>query len=294
MAAPPPLSIGLPVHNGARYLAAALGSLLDQTWGDYELLIQDNASTDDTGEICQAFAAADARVHYRRNPTNLGAARNYMLTLERARGRFFKWAAHDDVCAPGFLAACMAELAARPELVLCHARSLRIDADGRVTGEYANEVEALDERPSQRFRRMIRTPHYCIPVFGIHRIETLRRTPGHGDHVGADRNLLAELALLGKIRLLPEPLFQRRDHAQSSISAFRDERARRAWFDPAQAGRRTYPTWRRLREYAASIRRAPLAPGDRLACLTELAGWIGGRHHTGARNARLLTAELLG
>ncbi|MEE4330065.1 MAG: glycosyltransferase, partial [Wenzhouxiangella sp.] len=217
------LSIGLPVYNGERYLAGALGALLDQTYRDFELIVADNASTDRTAEICRAFAAGDERVRYLRNEKNLGAARNYNLTLDQARGRYFKWAAHDDLCHPDFLARCIAVLEAEPETVLVHSRSCAIDDRGRTIGRYDQEVPFDADRPSERFAPAILTPHVCISVFGVMRRDVLMQTIRHGDWVGADRNLLAELALHGRIRLLPEVLFKRRVHEQASIHRFTDE-----------------------------------------------------------------------
>jgi glycosyltransferase involved in cell wall biosynthesis len=72
----PLVSIGLPVYNGERFLGAALESIVSQSWADLEVVVSDNASTDRTPEICSAFASRDPRVHYRRNPHNLGAAPN--------------------------------------------------------------------------------------------------------------------------------------------------------------------------------------------------------------------------
>jgi glycosyltransferase involved in cell wall biosynthesis len=290
---PPRLSIGLPVFNGERYVAAALGSLLDQTFTDFELIICDNASTDATGEICRAFAAADARVQYHRNPANRGAAYNYNRTVALARAAYFKWAAHDDVCAPTFLERCVGVLDREPDTVLCHSLSEAIDDRGRVIGRYAGEVDAVHEHPAARFWRMIGTPHYCIPVFGVMRAEVLRDTPMHGEYVGADRNLLAELCLRGRIRLVPEYLFQRRHHADSSITRLRDERERLGWFNPGLAGATSYPTWRRLREYAASIGRSHLPWKDRVESYVMLLRWLGARHHTGPWNAGLLAREAL-
>lgn len=287
------LSIGLPVYNGERYLAAALGALLDQTYRDFELIIADNASIDRTSEICRAFAAGDDRVRYFRNEANLGAARNYNLTLERAGGRYFKWAAHDDLCHPRFLERCTAVLDTEPDTVLVHSRSLAIDEHGRMIGEYAQERAFDQDRPSARFAAAVLTPHVCISVFGVMRRDVLLKTVRHGDWVGADRNLLAELALRGRVRLLPEALFKRRAHEQASIHRFTDEHERLAWFDPAYRGRFSFPTWRRMGEYAGAIRRAPLSMADRAACLGVLARWLGARHHSGARNARLLLSELL-
>ena len=83
----PLVSIGLPVFNGAHHLPQTLEALGKQTLTDYQLLISDNASTDGTEAICRAAAATDPRVSYQRNEENLGAARNFELLVERARGR---------------------------------------------------------------------------------------------------------------------------------------------------------------------------------------------------------------
>ena len=126
----PAISVGIPVYNGADYVAEAITSILGQTYQDFELLIQDNASTDQTEDICREFARAGARVSYVRNPENLGAVPNYNLVFERARGRYFKWAAHDDICAPTFLERCAAVLDAEPAVVLCSGQTRLINDDG--------------------------------------------------------------------------------------------------------------------------------------------------------------------
>src|SRR5262249_60446249 len=97
-------SVGLPVFNGESYLESAITSVLGQTFEDFELIICDNASTDRTAEICNDYAARDSRIRYFRNPRNLGAAPNYNLAFSQARGRYFKWLAHDDRMRPSFLA----------------------------------------------------------------------------------------------------------------------------------------------------------------------------------------------
>lgn len=99
---PPHVSIGMPVYNGGRYVKAALEAVLAQTFRDFELIISDNASTDATEAICREYAARDPRIHYSRNGENLGAARNSNRTVELATGQYFKWAHHDDLCAPEF------------------------------------------------------------------------------------------------------------------------------------------------------------------------------------------------
>ena len=83
----PLVSVGLPVYNGEDYVAEAIESILAQTYQNFELLINDNASTDRTEAICRAYAAADERVMYARNQTNLGAAANYNATIDRQPDR---------------------------------------------------------------------------------------------------------------------------------------------------------------------------------------------------------------
>jgi len=289
----PRLSIGLPVYNGENFLTSALDSILGQGFSDFELIICDNASTDRTPEICRVFAASDERIHYHRNETNVGAAGNYNRTLELARGEYFKWASHDDVCLPGFLQACIDVLDAQPDVVLCHSQSLGIDGRGKVKGRYGMERPFDQATPSRRLWTAISTPHVCIAVFGVMRRSILLQTIRHGDWVGADRNLLAQLALFGKIVLVPELLFQRREHPEASIHKFEDERERLAWFDPALKNTISYPTWRRSREYAAAISKAPVPLVEKVRCYTQLLRWLGARHHTGPRNIRLMLKELL-
>src|SRR6185312_14478503 len=99
----PLVSVGLPVFNGETFLEDAIRSVLAQKLDDLELILCDNASNDRTAEICRDYEARDPRIHYFRNPRNLGAAANYNLAFTRARGRYFKWLAHDDRMLPSFL-----------------------------------------------------------------------------------------------------------------------------------------------------------------------------------------------
>ena len=100
----PRLSIGLPVYNGADYLAQSLDSLLGQTYEDFELILSSNASTDATDDICRAYAARDSRIRFFRQPTNIGAVPNHYFVFEQATGELFKWASGDDLYARDLLA----------------------------------------------------------------------------------------------------------------------------------------------------------------------------------------------
>lgn len=99
----PSVSIGMPVYNGAQYIREALDSLLSQTFTDFELIISDNASTDDTQSICAEYARCDPRIRYFRQIKNKGAVANFRFVLDCAKADLFMWAAYDDLWAPNFL-----------------------------------------------------------------------------------------------------------------------------------------------------------------------------------------------
>jgi glycosyltransferase involved in cell wall biosynthesis len=285
----PRVSIGLPVYNGAAYLAAAVESIRAQTFGDFELLIADNASTDDTETIGRRYADQDPRIRYRRQPCNLGAVENHRWVYERSAGQYFKWAAHDDVLHPEFLARCVAALDADPELAYCFTRTVVIDAAGRELGRFRVSVpDVHSPHPHQRYRGLLRTDRWCVELFGLFRRAALEQTRLMESYVASDRVLRAELGLVGRGREIPEYLFYSRDHDQRSTRAMPAHHLRTAWYDPRLAGRWVLPHWRLWMEYGRSIRRARLTASEKWKCAGAWLGWVG----QDANGARLL-ADLL-
>jgi hypothetical protein len=97
----PTISICIPTLNRARYLPAALASALRQTRGDFEIIVSDDASSDDTTAVVAAFD--DARIRYVRNRRRTGIAGNRNRCLELARGRYIAWLDSDDLLHPEML-----------------------------------------------------------------------------------------------------------------------------------------------------------------------------------------------
>src|SRR3954452_19417915 len=93
----PLVTIGFPVYNGGEQFEAALDALRAQTWRNLDILISDNASTDQTEAICRRAAAEGDRIRYVRQPRNLGPTGNFNFVRKQRKGEFFAWAAHDDV-----------------------------------------------------------------------------------------------------------------------------------------------------------------------------------------------------
>jgi glycosyltransferase involved in cell wall biosynthesis len=224
------LFIGLPVYNGENYLGKAIDSILKQTFADFTLLIADNASTDNTGDIARCYASRDTRIRYHRHDTNLGAAPNFNYCVAEASGKYFKWMAYDDLLEPTYLESCVAYLDQHKDAVLCHSLVTRIDETGGETGPYSDELDFDGDDPADRFGRAMAFNHSCVSVFGVIRLDALRRTKLIASYIGSDRALLADLALSGKLANVTEPLFLWRNHEKQSILAHgRQELIQ--WFD---------------------------------------------------------------
>jgi glycosyltransferase involved in cell wall biosynthesis len=85
----PTVSIGVPIYNGGQKLPRCLDSILAQSFEDFEVIICDNGSTDETREIVEEYVGRDARVRQIRWPVNQGAAWNFNSAFAQARGAFF-------------------------------------------------------------------------------------------------------------------------------------------------------------------------------------------------------------
>ena len=97
------VTIGMPVRNAAAHLRQAINSILAQDFQDFTLLISDNASTDETLEICRSYEKQDSRVHLFFRDRDIGASANFTFVLSHAESEFFSWHAHDDWRAENWL-----------------------------------------------------------------------------------------------------------------------------------------------------------------------------------------------
>jgi glycosyltransferase involved in cell wall biosynthesis len=97
------ITVGMPVYNGGADVERAIMSVINQTFTNFQLLISDNASTDNSTEICKKFEHLDQRIQVHRHHVNIGGIQNFYFVLEQAKTKYFVWLAHDDWWAPDFL-----------------------------------------------------------------------------------------------------------------------------------------------------------------------------------------------
>lgn len=268
----PRLSIGLPVYNGEKYLAEAIHSILGQTLSDFELIICDNASTDNTQDICQAYSERDGRIRYFRNQENIGAMQNWYRTFQLSSGEYFLGAAHDDVFHPDFAEQCLSVLDQSPEVVVCFTKTKIIDEHGNFVRNFEGEADLTSNRSYVRLYNALSTDLLCIQLLGVIRSGAFRRTREYSGYYGCDRNVLAELSLLGVIHEVPEYLFYHRLYPEALGAARNSGRTLKELqlLDPGIKWDARFPTLTRFINYFASIRRLVADMNDRIHCYRQL------------------------
>jgi glycosyltransferase involved in cell wall biosynthesis len=280
----PKLSIGIPVFNGEEFLPELLGSLLAQTFRDFEIVICDNASVDRTSQICREYASRDSRIRYFRNDSNLGAIPNFNRAFELSTAPLFKWAAHDDLYHEAYLDACVKLLEENPDVVLAHSESAFIDEKSDLlafeeeTGSFIDPESGKRYWPDDpsigdtpvainRFWQVLTRARWGTHMFGVVRREILQQTALLPNFAGSDRAMLAELALLGRFRCAKERLFLKRFHAKVSWALDQDQLKGFLSTDGKRYSRRL----RQIKAYFGTPRGKPIGVVSKSVCFMLVA-----------------------
>jgi glycosyltransferase involved in cell wall biosynthesis len=252
------VTVGLPVYNSERYLRQSLDSLLAQTYRNFVLIISDNASTDNTAQICQQYAAADPRIEYSRNEANIGNPRNFNRVAQLAKTRYLKWSTADDFWEPSFLERALDVMERDPTIALCYPQAVLVDADGRNPRNYDDVLHLIQDDPADRFLMLLDKIKLAHQHLGLIRMSHLHRTQLLGTHVASDINLLAELSLYGKFFELPHRLFFRRFHKDSGSWKRGDAEHEARRYHASGTKAVGFSKWHRHRRFFSAVQRAPL------------------------------------
>lgn len=200
----PLVSIGLPVYNGASQLAAAIEGILAQTNQDFELIISDNCSTDDTAKICEVYLAQDKRIKYVRQVENIGASLNFKFVLEQAQGKYFFWNACDDARSPDFIEVNVAFLEANPEYFASTSRAR--DDGGKFNPCWMGDRQLNHDRVEDRILTYFKGWHRNAIFYSIYRREAMVNHPllYHAEFLGQDWAMVIHTARFGRFQRLEQ------------------------------------------------------------------------------------------
>jgi glycosyltransferase involved in cell wall biosynthesis len=272
----PLITIGMPTYNGARFLAKSIDALLLQDYPNFELVISDNCSTDDTAAIARAHAERSDRVRYVGQETHIGVSANFNRALSLAEGTYFMWAADHDLWEPTLISRCVAALEADPAAVLAYPQSYLIDESGTVIEEMDDQIDLDQASALDRYRHLIWRLAVCNMVYGVARRDALVATGGFPDVFGPDHVVLARLALQGPILRVGGHLYLRRQNRPAATDEEYHRRALAALYPSLDDDRSSMPAsrlYRGLRDmHVRAVRESSLSFLDKLdATLATLA-----------------------
>jgi glycosyltransferase involved in cell wall biosynthesis len=265
----PLLSFLVPIRNSEKVLPRLLDSLLAQDFSDFEIIVSDNASTDRTSEVAQAYARKDRRVRYHQNPENIGINANFNQLIDMARGKYMRWIGGDDYLEPEYASKCIAALQSRPDAIGVTTYQDFTDDEGNLS-YYEYDGRRLDySRPYQRYGRMlwfmVNDYRYIDPIYTMMRREVLQKIGGHRHVLSADQVMAVEISLEGPFIHIPECLAHRGwKHAIEHHAYLR----RLFHHDYHKVCRHTYLNT--LAAFWAPVMRTPMPWWERLMCLPPL------------------------
>jgi glycosyltransferase involved in cell wall biosynthesis len=282
----PTLSVLISNYNHARYLPVALDGLMHQTHRPSEIIIIDDASTDNSLEVIEKFAEKEPLVRIIRNERNLGILDNLRKLLEISTSDYLYFMAADDMTLPQLFEKSMLMLAANPDAGLCSSLSFLMDEGGRITGLQPIAVLAEKSRhiPPDEAARLLSTKGlWIIGGTAIYRRKALLESGGFIPELGpfCDGFISNVIALRHGACFIPEPLAAWR---QLSGSFAKSTVAQpEAWLAMVRAAdtlmRTTYrdlfprdfvDAWTREQHYGIALLRLAMAgnrPGGRAAAL---------------------------
>ncbi len=190
----PLISIGMPVRNEARFLEEALDSLVKQVGVRTEIIISDNASTDETESISKRFCANYPQIRYQRFEKNVGVSTNFARVLEEAKGEYFIWASGHDLWDHNYLQECSYVLEQNPGARIAFGTTRWIDAEGQPFPRFTGWCDTRGMSTIGRYFAVFWGN--MNPIIGLIRTHNLKQQKVD-DMVGVDLAVLLSLVIQG-------------------------------------------------------------------------------------------------
>jgi glycosyltransferase domain-containing protein len=202
----PLVSIGLPTYNRAAKLRRAIDSALKQDYLHIELIISDNASTDDTQTLCCEAAKRDSRINYLRQPKNIGITKNFREVFNRGRGELFMWLADDDWLDSTYLSTCVEFLTSNPDYMLACGKTKYFESERFVFADA--ETDLWQNSSTKRLIAYYNQVSLNGAMYGLMRREPLRDIIIQ-EALGGDWLFVSDVAFTGKVKTISQVAINR-------------------------------------------------------------------------------------
>jgi glycosyltransferase involved in cell wall biosynthesis len=203
----PLVSLMMIAYNNVQFVKAAIDSVRAQTYENWELIINDDCSTDGTWELAQKLAEADIRIKVFRNETNLKTPKNRAQASKYFSGDYAGHIDADDMLYPYAVHAAVRYLEAHPDVALVYSDTAAIDATGNITGY--NRYSDYDPNLA----------HFGWRPFGVYRMSAFRQTQGYNTNLSRgceDGDLFMQIAEHHKFARVPYVSYYHRSHGNNT------------------------------------------------------------------------------
>lgn len=216
----PLVSIGVPVFNGEPFIAETIEALTNQDYVNIEIIISDNASTDNTEEICLQAASQYKNIKFYHQSENIGWQKNYEFVLNKSLGTYFCWVAADDLRSEDFVSKLLSVLEAEDRVACVMSDVIDIDENGEFIQSNPMKVNRYSNflcgKTSQSifFLNPGFNTYHC--VYGLFRKSALKGVSlNFNDFLyksaGWEVPFLAQVSLIGAIVSIPDRLMKYRN-----------------------------------------------------------------------------------
>lgn len=246
-------------YNSEHFIGHALESLASQTWGDLEILVGDDASTDSTLDVIQQFAAGRSNVRVVAREVNLGWVANSNDLISRASGELLFFAFHDDLVHPTYVERLVSVLDGNPRAVLAFSDLDLVDLNGERSPRVFRDLDDVPGRLARGLAMAKRPTNWWVAIHGVVRTSAARQVGGlrlnEAGEYAADWPWIMHLALLGEFARVPESL---------CVKTVREESVSRSWGSGSENRRAA------RKACVAEVRRSPLSWVERLLLIAEI------------------------
>jgi len=210
----PLVSVGVPVYNGEKWIHRSMDSLLKQDYPNIEIIVSDNASDDATSSICDAYKRRYDRISIIRQEKMLDVIDNFNAVLNQAKGKYFMWAAVDDLWESSFVSQLVGKLESDAAFAVAQSAIMNVSESGLEKISYvqfdgANNPEKCTAL--QLTKKIVSPLKYNFYIYGVFRRDLLVEAFRYCPRIpSSDRWFLLQFPLAGyKFAYVDEPLYIR-------------------------------------------------------------------------------------
>ena len=249
---------------------------MSQDYFNWELLITDNASDDESRTIINEYVKQDSRIHYFRNKINIGAIANFNRVFELSSGKYFMWASGHDLRTTSVLSQCVNKLEEDSSVVLAYPVTAHVNEAGEVLevrGQFDTTNHRIDD-PVGRLMYFLWS--YSPPdiIYGVMKSDALRRVGPAKPVPGTDYVMLIRLSLVGRFAQVKDQFLyskvNRTETPENQMTRYREQ-----FFSSESRPARWSPMWRMVWECFRSVSTAGLVFKQRVAIAFGLLMWLG-------------------